>query len=109
MVALKSIFLALLPIVGLCVEATQVMHRPVDFKDTPNSFKIEKSPQTKVVQKRGTGKVQVAYFTNWLVFVLGSTPCGVTNVYSGVFMEPISVSFCFRQLKAVWLIPYRTD
>ncbi len=109
MVALKSIFLALLPIVSLCVEATQVMHRPASFKDTPHSFNIEKSPETKVVQKRATGKVQVAYFTNWLVLVLGSTACGVTHVYSGVFMEPISVSCCFRQLKAVWLIAYRTD
>ncbi|KAG9219949.1 hypothetical protein CCMSSC00406_0006862 [Pleurotus cornucopiae] len=77
MVALKSIFLALLPIVSLCVEATQVMHRPVDFKDTPNSFKIEKSPQTKVVQKRGTGKVQVAYFTNWGIYGANFQPTDI--------------------------------
>ncbi|KAF7419347.1 hypothetical protein PC9H_001934 [Pleurotus ostreatus] len=77
MVALKSIFLALLPIVSLCVEATQVMHRPVDFKDTPNSFKIEKAPQTKVVQKRGTGKVQVAYFTNWGIYGANFQPTDI--------------------------------
>ncbi|KAF9491053.1 glycoside hydrolase family 18 protein [Pleurotus eryngii] len=77
MVALKSIFLGLLPIVSLCVEATQVMHRPVDFKDTPNSFKIEKSPQTKVVQKRGTGKVQVAYFTNWGIYGANFQPTDI--------------------------------
>ncbi|KAF4607345.1 hypothetical protein EYR38_001413 [Pleurotus pulmonarius] len=77
MVALKSIFLALLPIVSLCVEATQVMHRPASFKDTPHSFNIEKSPETKVVQKRATGKVQVAYFTNWGIYGANFQPTDI--------------------------------
>ncbi|KAF9259245.1 hypothetical protein L218DRAFT_670920 [Marasmius fiardii PR-910] len=50
------------------VHATQVMHRPDNYKEPPNIFKTEASPKTNVIQKRATGKVQFAYFVNWGIY-----------------------------------------
>ena len=45
--------------------ATQIMHRPDTFKNTPNKFPKAQSVHPTRIQKRSTGKVQAAYFTNW--------------------------------------------
>lgn len=50
------------------VEATQVMHRPVNYKDAPNRFAIEKDPKTNHIQRRATSKASFAYFTNWGIY-----------------------------------------
>ncbi|KAG7095154.1 hypothetical protein E1B28_005933 [Marasmius oreades] len=50
------------------VHATQVMHRPDKYKESPNVYKTEANPKTNTVQKRATGKVQFAYFVNWGIY-----------------------------------------
>lgn len=61
----KSVLLAL----ALCavfgvVDATQVMHRPDTYKNTPHKFaKGESVPR--IIHKRSGAKANVGYFTNW--------------------------------------------
>ncbi|KAF8998368.1 hypothetical protein BDQ17DRAFT_1328834 [Cyathus striatus] len=55
--------------VAIVVNATQVMHRPSNYKEAPNRFATETNPKTHVIQRRATNKTSFAYFTNG-----GSTP-----------------------------------
>ena len=48
----------------LAVNATQVMQRPDNYKQTPKKAAMG-SPSAKVVTKRAIGKTNSAYFTNW--------------------------------------------
>lgn len=50
------------------VEATQVMHRPANYKEAPNRFAIETNPKTNKIQRRATSKASFAYFTNWGIY-----------------------------------------
>jgi chitinase len=50
------------------VEATQIMHRPENYKDAPNRFMIETNPKTNQIQRRATSKANFAYFTNWGIY-----------------------------------------
>lgn len=50
----------------LTVSATQVMHRPVNYKDSPRNFTQGKA-EPHIIHKRATGKANMAYFTNWYV------------------------------------------
>ncbi|KAF8874737.1 glycosyl hydrolases family 18-domain-containing protein [Infundibulicybe gibba] len=61
------------------VNATQVMHRPDNYKSTPNSFQIEKSPKTNHIQKRASGKVSFAYFTNWGIYGANFQPTDIVS------------------------------
>ncbi|ESK85470.1 glycoside hydrolase family 18 protein [Moniliophthora roreri MCA 2997] len=72
-----SRILSLLSAACVLVQATQVMHRPDNYKDTPNSFNIAVNPETKVIQKRATGKLQVAYFTNWGIYGANFQPTDI--------------------------------
>lgn len=60
--------LSLLLVAVAAVNATQVMHRPANYKLSPH----DTGPAAKVnptqIQKRGGGQVQVAYFTNWGIY-----------------------------------------
>ncbi|KAJ7596569.1 glycoside hydrolase family 18 protein [Mycena floridula] len=64
--------LTLLPLVLLAissgfsgVSATEGMRRPDNFNSTANTFAIEEDPTVHVIQRRATGKVSMAYYTNW--------------------------------------------
>lgn len=50
------------------VLATQVMHRPDNFMEPPNTFATEDNAQTHTIQKRANGKTSFAYFTNWGIY-----------------------------------------
>ena len=50
------------------VHATQVMHRPDNYKNPPNVFPMEANPKVTSLYKRATGKVQFAYFVNWGIY-----------------------------------------
>lgn len=51
----------------LVVHATQVMHRPDAYKNTPHKFKQAQSvPQ--ILHKRSGAKVNIGYFTNWGIY-----------------------------------------
>lgn len=52
----------------VAVEATQVMHRPDNYKDAAGTFKVESISKTNAVQKRAANKVSFAYFTNWGIY-----------------------------------------
>jgi chitinase len=52
----------------IAVNGTQVMHRPVNYKDALRTFKTEQSPKTNIIQKRAGNKVSFAYFTNWGIY-----------------------------------------
>ncbi|KAJ3564511.1 hypothetical protein NP233_g8251 [Leucocoprinus birnbaumii] len=62
------------------VEATQVMHRPANYKDAPNRFSIERNPHTNHITKRATSKASFAYFTNWGIYGANFQP---TDIVSG--------------------------
>ena len=71
--------------VFIAVDATQVMHRPDNYKEAPNRFTIERNPKTSVIQRRAAGtKVSFAYFTNW-------------GIYGANFRKS-----CFHLLDAPW-------
>ena len=48
------------------VSATQVMHRPENYKDSPHKF-AQGNATPHVIHKRAGAKVNMAYFTNWSV------------------------------------------
>lgn len=48
------------------VEATQVMHRPEAYKESPQEFATGKA-EPQIIHKRADTHVQAAYFTNWCV------------------------------------------
>ncbi|KXN88676.1 Chitinase 1 [Leucoagaricus sp. SymC.cos] len=62
------------------VEATQIMHRPANYKDAPHRFAIETNPKTNKIQRRATSKASFAYFTNWGIYGANFQP---TDIVSG--------------------------
>jgi hypothetical protein len=50
------------------VEATQIMHRPANYKDAPHRFSVESNRKTHRIQRRATSKASFAYFTNWGIY-----------------------------------------
>ncbi|KAI0300095.1 glycosyl hydrolases family 18-domain-containing protein [Multifurca ochricompacta] len=63
------VFVSVLLTVGILANATQAMGRP---------FTSPKSFTTNTVQKRVTGKVQAAYFTNWGIYGANFQPTDIT-------------------------------
>jgi len=58
----------MLPVL-IAVNATQIMHRPDNYKEAPNLFTMERNPKTSDIQRRVAGtKVSFAYFTNWGIY-----------------------------------------
>ncbi|KAJ7267504.1 glycoside hydrolase superfamily [Mycena rebaudengoi] len=57
--------------------ATQVMHRPANASAPLRKFKIEENAHINVVEKRATGKVQIAYFTNWGIYAANFQPTDI--------------------------------
>ena len=47
------------------VDATQVMHRPANYKSRPDELHAASIEPQIVERSASTGKVQAAYFTNW--------------------------------------------
>ncbi|KAF9447351.1 carbohydrate-binding module family 5 protein [Macrolepiota fuliginosa MF-IS2] len=61
------------------VEATQVMHRPANYKEAPNRFAIETDPKTNKIQRRATSKTSFAYFTNWGIYGANFQPTSIVS------------------------------
>ncbi|KAG6865810.1 hypothetical protein C0991_011615 [Blastosporella zonata] len=60
------------------VNGTQIMRRPSTYKTPERKFAIEKTPKTKVITKRASsGKVSIAYFTNWGIYGANFQPTDV--------------------------------
>ena len=51
-------------VLSVFADATEVMHRPNNYKSAPNKVETG-NPTPQLVHKRSAGKVQAAYFTNW--------------------------------------------
>lgn len=70
LMAFKNLFQAItLAFAALSVvDATQIMHRPANFKDSPHRYSIETNPKTHHIQRRATSKASFAYFTNWGIY-----------------------------------------
>ncbi|KAI0090629.1 glycoside hydrolase superfamily [Irpex rosettiformis] len=58
------------------VRATQVMHRPANYKAAPHNF-TEGHATPHVIHKRATGKVNMAYFTNWGIYGANFQPTDI--------------------------------
>lgn len=67
----------------IAVNGTQIMHRPDGYKSPLRTFKMEQDPKINTVQKRATGKVSFAYFTNW-------------GIYGANFRKQLLSRFCGR-------------
>ncbi|PPQ99959.1 hypothetical protein CVT24_009538 [Panaeolus cyanescens] len=79
---LKSLFLlsALIVVPFTPVEGTQIMHRPDNYKDSPNRFAVDSHPQTQVINRRQSGgKVSFAYFTNWGIYGANFQPTDINS------------------------------
>ncbi|KIM43625.1 carbohydrate-binding module family 5 protein [Hebeloma cylindrosporum] len=62
----------------VAVDATQIMHRPANYKEAPNRFTIERNPKTSVIERRAAGnKVSFAYFTNWGIYGANFQPSDI--------------------------------
>ena len=72
---LRNVVVALALCASLAVvHATQVMHRPDNFKDVPRKFAQAKStPQ--ILHKRSGAKVNMGYFTNWGIYGANFREC----------------------------------
>ncbi|KAI0071673.1 hypothetical protein K474DRAFT_1606521 [Panus rudis PR-1116 ss-1] len=60
----------------MAVSATQVMHRPDNFKDAPRKFSVG-HPTPKIIHKRAGAKTQAAYFTNWGIYGANFQPTDI--------------------------------
>ncbi|EAU86796.2 class V chitinase ChiB1 [Coprinopsis cinerea okayama7 len=62
--------MALVVLTGLVVisDATQIMRRPPQYKNRPNTFAMERQPKVHTLSRRATGKANFAYFTNWGIY-----------------------------------------
>ncbi|KII85595.1 carbohydrate-binding module family 5 protein [Plicaturopsis crispa FD-325 SS-3] len=60
------------------VQGTQVMQRPADYKSPARVYSMEKTVHPHTIQKRDTGKVQAAYFTNWGIYGANFQPQNIT-------------------------------
>lgn len=49
----------------LAVDATQIMHRPENFRNAPHRFAEGKADPKTIYKRAATGKVQAGYFPNW--------------------------------------------
>ncbi|ETW75424.1 glycoside hydrolase family 18 protein [Heterobasidion irregulare TC 32-1] len=59
------------------VDATQVMHRPVNYKFRPEEFHAASIEPQIVERSASTGKVQAAYFTNWGIYGANFQPTDI--------------------------------
>ncbi|KAI0816865.1 glycoside hydrolase superfamily [Trametes gibbosa] len=61
------------------VNATEVMRRPLTFKNHPHSVDTQRKVNPHVVHKRATSgsKVQAAYFTNWGIYGANFQPTDI--------------------------------
>ncbi|KAH8827572.1 glycosyl hydrolases family 18-domain-containing protein [Flagelloscypha sp. PMI_526] len=67
MVALKTLFVLLSAL--LVADATQVMHRPDNYKVAPKKFAMEAHPKIHTITRRAaSGYVSVGYFPNWAIY-----------------------------------------
>ncbi|KAI0777588.1 glycoside hydrolase superfamily [Trametes elegans] len=73
----RACFVAVAAMAALVVvDATEVMRRPVNFKDAPRKFATaEVKPQ--IIHKRANAKVQAAYFTNWGIYGANFQPTDI--------------------------------
>ncbi|KAJ7273811.1 glycoside hydrolase superfamily [Mycena rebaudengoi] len=93
--------------------ATQIMHRPVNAS---RNFKIEENARRiNVVDKRATGKVQIAYFTNWGIYGANFQPTDIPVshlthlLYSFADVDPASGAIKLTDLFADTDKHYPTD
>ncbi|PPQ84685.1 hypothetical protein CVT25_014216 [Psilocybe cyanescens] len=72
-------FVSFLFISGIffAANATQIMRRPDTYKDAPHRYSIETNPRTNVIHRRSTGKVSMAYFTNWGIYGANFQPTDI--------------------------------
>ncbi|KAG6865811.1 hypothetical protein C0991_011616 [Blastosporella zonata] len=96
-------FFRLLLLLGLTaflvsvVNGTQIMRRPPTYKRPERTFAIETIPKTKFITKRGSsGKVSIAYFTNWGIYGANFQPMDVVPsvlthiLYSFADVNPVT-------------------
>ncbi|KAH8103287.1 glycoside hydrolase family 18 protein [Cristinia sonorae] len=59
-------------------DATQVMHRPDNYKNVPHKYTLGNvTPQ--LIHKRSGSKVQAAYFTNWGIYGANFQPTDIVS------------------------------
>lgn len=68
-------FLAFVACITL-VSATQVMHRPENYKDTPHKYAHGESVP-RIIHKRSGAKANMAYFTNWGIYGANFQPTDI--------------------------------
>ncbi|KAJ7853507.1 glycoside hydrolase superfamily [Mycena olivaceomarginata] len=59
------------------VHATPTMARPANVSAPPHSVKTEEHPIVHEIHKRATGKVSIAYFTNWGIYAANFQPTDI--------------------------------
>jgi chitinase len=65
-ITLRNVLLAF--VLGTALtDATQVMHRPNNYKDSPHKYEQGNSVP-RIIHKRSGAKANIAYFTNWCVW-----------------------------------------
>lgn len=68
MLSRTALVSALLATGILVAEATQSMHRPDNYKNSPNKVDTEENFRTTTIHKRADAKTNFAYFTNWGIY-----------------------------------------
>ena len=71
-----------LAVLGLSANATQVMHRPDDFKTKLQPNTVHNQTH-RSLEERATGKIHGAYFTNWYVSLVRFRYSRMLTRYAG--------------------------
>ncbi|KAG2004639.1 endochitinase [Coprinopsis cinerea AmutBmut pab1-1] len=79
----RYVSMALVVLTGLVVisDATQIMRRPPQYKNRPNTFAMERQPKVHTLSRRATGKANFAYFTNWGIYGANFQPTDIVPDY----------------------------
>ncbi|KAF8066810.1 glycosyl hydrolases family 18-domain-containing protein [Lyophyllum atratum] len=100
---------------AIAVNGTQIMRRPDTYKSAAKVFKMEQSPKTKIIQKRASGKVSFAYFTNWGIYGANFQPTDIVDstlthiLYSFADVNPSSGAISLTDSYADQEKHYPTD
>lgn len=90
---LASLLLLTTLVAVLTVSATQVMHRPENYKDLlPKPTQVHDGLPSHADHRRPGPKAQFAYFTNWLVDDFFHLPLVKLTSLAGASTVPIFVS-----------------
>lgn len=92
----KHTLLCIVCFAVVAVNATAVMHRPDNYKDSPSTASSKTNPEARDLEEPYKGKASVGYFTNWGIYSADFQPQDIVTdslshiLYSFADVDPWS-------------------